>query len=508
MQLNILHHTGRRLRSSEVELTGFVAAMAGSGGSNHSSLLFATVAIATASITVVAYRYCWHQPKKHGRRDDRRPSQSLFQSQKRDAVRIKPPLRYVTPSAGEQPRIIYLTGIDKQTDQAELIELFSMGGIPIEIDASEVSFRKGGGRAWALYSTAEDARKTTEALHGKYVRGCSLCARLEWGVEKDGKRITDKTTHTAVLRGIQRRRGTPKKAPVGNETPRNTKKKKKNKNKSKQQHGTDIVESSSNYAATYSYNSILIGEIEYPFPSGIYSTKLIQRLSKTIGSPLGEEDNSLDEHDAKLLRLLSDVSIIGCGSVHRYAKEVSEAFAMVDALERAIKLTFGVGVGDLQNPVTCYCLGDGKYPIGAAALELFLPKPSCNKRNWKYIAIDPLLPKGRNATDGKDDADNATSMYHDRIEIFSGFSQDYSIEKSATDTSETPNPRPMLSIAIACHSHAPLEEFWGRMPKPKLCVALPCCAQFSELPKETPLLEYDNFEVYSAKRRIKIFAST
>ena len=477
--------------------------MAGSGGSNRSPLLFATVAIATASATVVAYRYCWHQPKKHGRHVD--SSRSLFQSQQRDAVRIKTPLRYVTPRAGERPRIIYLTGIDKQTDEAELIELFSMGGVPIEIDASEVSFFKGGGRAWALYSTAEDAKKTTEALHGKFVRGCSLCARLEWGIQKDGNRITDKTTHTAVLRGIQRRRGTPKKAPVGNKTPHNTRKKKKNK--SKQQQRTDIVESSSNYAATYSHNSISIGEIEYPFPSGIYSTKLIQRLSKTIGSPLGEEDNSLDEHDAKLLRLLSDVSIIGCGSAHRYAKEVSEVFAMVDALERAIKLTFGVGVGDLQNPVTCYCLGDGKYPIGAAALELFLPKPSYNKSSWKYIAIDPLLPK-RRRTERTDDSDNATSMYHDRIEIFSGFSQDYSIEKLATGTSETPNPHPMLSIAIACHSHAPLEEFWGRMPKPKLCVALPCCAQFSELPKETPLLEYDNFEIYSAKRRIKIFAST
>jgi len=111
---------------------------------------------------------------------------------------------------------------------------------------------------------------------------------------------------------------------------------------------------------------------------------------------------------------------------------------------------------------------------------------------------------------------NATSMFHDRIELFSGFSQDYTIEKTPQlpcydgETSldaSTSNDRSLLSIAIACHSHAPLEEFWERMPNPKLCVAMPCCAQFSELLKEKPILEYDNYEVYSPKRRINVFAS-
>lgn len=466
--------------------------------SNHTSLLFATAAVATASATVVAYRSYWNQTKRDNFTGKVQPLESSNQSKKPNANIVKPPLRNVTPLLGEKPRIVYLTGIDKQTDEAELVELFSIGAPPIEIDASEVSFQKGGGRAWAQYSTAEDAKKTTAALHGKFVRGCSLCARLEYGVEKNGTRITDKTVHTAVLRGIQRRRGTPK--TVALDKQQNAKKKKK-KNKSKQQQGSNNLESSSEYVATYSHNSISIGEIEYPFPSGIYSTKLIQRLSASLASSSGDKNDSFQ--DEKLLHLLSDVSIIGCGSVQKYAKEVSEAFAMVDALERGIKLTFGVSVVDLQNSVTCYCLGDGKYPIGAAALELFLPKSS---QKWKFISIDPLLPKRR--VGDNDAVDNATSMFHERIELFSGFSQNYSIQTTSTDSSETASTPPMLSIAIACHSHAPLEEFWERMPNPKLCVALPCCAQFSELPKETPIMEYDNFEVYSAKRRIKIFAST
>ena len=443
-----------------------------------------------------------------------------------------------------------MTGIDKQTNEDELVELFSSGSggtlSPVEIDASEVSFRKGGGRAWALYGTAEDARRTIAVLHGKTVHGCVLCARLEWGVEKDGKRITDKTTHTAILRGIRTRRGTPKKKQqvlVGNGTNQpkiKDKTKKKNKSNRKQQQPSRTIEgnetaqaaatTSSEYVATYSHNSISIGEIEYPFPSGIYSTKLIQRLSMAVGSvvPGSEDKDDVRQHrqreqDAKLLRLLSDVSILGCGSVHRYAKEVSEAVAMVDALERAIKLTFGVDTRDLQHPVICYCLGDGKYPIGAAALELFLQKPSSkssNKNLWKFIAIDPLLPKrnarsmvpeGSTENNTGESYTNATSMFHDRIELFSGLSQDYSIETTDRDAASSDGSDPrnssLLSIAIACHSHAPLEEFWERMPSPKLCVALPCCAQFSELPKETPIFAYDNFEIYSPKRRINIFAS-
>merc|ERR1712238_339719 len=367
--------------------------------------------------------------------------------------------------------------------------------------------------AWAKYESAIDAKLSIEKLQSKIVRGCVLCARLEWGVTLGGKRITDKTTHTAILRGIQRRRGTPKKKIDNQKTKESKKKKKEQRQKPKEKEKGDYIRT---IDATYSHKSILIGEIEYPFPSGIYLSKLIQKLSITNNDPL--EKKCKDYHQQKqqdedLLRLLSDVSILGCGSVHRYVKELSEVFAMVDAVERAIKLNFGISTGDIQHPVICYCLGDGKYPIGAAALTLFLPI-SRNRKNWKFIAIDPLLSKQDTSKSAASPAKatiatskmkiNATSMFHDRIEVFSGLSQDYYIEKRTNYPSKL---SPSLSIIVACHSHAPLEEFWERIPSPKLCVAMPCCAQFSELPKETPIFEYDNYEVYSPKHRIKIFAS-
>ena len=38
-----------------------------------------------------------------------------------------------------------------------------------------------------------------------------------------------------------------------------------------------------------------------------------------------------------------------------------------------------------------------------------------------------------------------------------------------------------LSIVAACHSHAPLKEFWNRVPEPKICITLPCCENFSDI---------------------------
>jgi hypothetical protein len=61
-----------------------------------------------------------------------------------------------------------------------------------------------------------------------------------------------------------------------------------------------------------------------------------------------------------------------------------------------------------------------------------------------------------------------------------------------------------LNIVIACHSHAPLSEFWGRVKSPKICVALPCCPGFSDM-DIPPDFKYRDFEIYSGKNRVKIY---
>ncbi|CAD7950356.1 unnamed protein product [Amoebophrya sp. A120] len=61
-----------------------------------------------------------------------------------------------------------------------------------------------------------------------------------------------------------------------------------------------------------------------------------------------------------------------------------------------------------------------------------------------------------------------------------------------------------LTIVVACHSHAPLREFWHRVPKPKICATLPCCENYSDL-GVTPDLQYDDFEVFTPKRRVRLY---
>jgi hypothetical protein len=61
-------------------------------------------------------------------------------------------------------------------------------------------------------------------------------------------------------------------------------------------------------------------------------------------------------------------------------------------------------------------------------------------------------------------------------------------------------------IVVACHSHAPLQEFWDRVPAPKLCVAMPCCGKTWSVLSVDPVLEYEDFEVLSPKRKISIYS--
>jgi hypothetical protein len=161
---------------------------------------------------------------------------------------------------------------------------------------SEVAFQKGGGRAWALYKHPDCAQRTVHKLHQSIFHGCTLCARLELGVEKDGQRITDESsTQTSIVRTIQPRRGTPSK---------------KNKNKMKQntkffgseelQPNKDSSKVSSSITATYSHTSISVGQIEYPFPSGLYQ-RMMEELLHETGDNRRSDTSSITSHGAPAL---------------------------------------------------------------------------------------------------------------------------------------------------------------------------------------------------------------
>ena len=190
----------------------------------------------------------------------------------------------------------------------------------------------------------------------------------------------------------------------------------------------------------------------------------------------------------------------------------------------------GVGGGDdggsergavSFDAVRCFVLGDGKTPMGAAALALRLPK------TWQYVSIDPLAEEAFTRAAGAP----ALGGHAERIEVFAGLSQEYEIvcaeaagsgdgdedangdrgssstrsSSSSSSSSSSPPPPALLSVVVACHSHAPLAEFWSRVPAPKVAVTMACCADFSDLKAETPVMEFDDYEVYSPKRRVKIF---
>ena len=188
----------------------------------------------------------------------------------------------------------------------------------------------------------------------------------------------------------------------------------------------------------------------------------------------------------------------------------------------------GVGGGDdggsergavSFDAVRCFVLGDGKTPMGAAALALRLPK------TWQYVSIDPLAEEAFTRAAGAP----ALGGHAERIEVFAGLSQEYEIvcaeaagsgdgdedangdrgssstRSSSSSSSSSPPPPALLSVVVACHSHAPLAEFWSRVPPPKVAVTMACCADFSDLKAETPVMEFDDYEVYSPKRRVKIF---
>lgn len=167
----------------------------------------------------------------------------------------------------------------------------------------------------------------------------------------------------------------------------------------------------------------------------------------------------------------------------------------MDATERAVKLVMGVEPIILSG-VTVYVLGDGKRPLSAAALCLHMPS------SWKYVSIDPLLE-----VDGVDLGEE----YGDRFRLFPGFSQDFDLSCTCLPRSSTmdstSNQEPPLAIVVALHSHAPLSEFWLRLGGRKVAVTMECCAQYSELHSagEVPVMEFEDFEVYSPKRTVKIY---
>lgn len=77
----------------------------------------------------------------------------------------------------------------------------------------------------------------------------------------------------------------------------------------------------------------------------------------------------LSPKEDALVNMITDVPRVG--GLKNYDKEITEAMAMVDAVERAIRLIIHVPLHRVVQS-NVFVIGDGKYPIAASVLCLFL----------------------------------------------------------------------------------------------------------------------------------------
>ena len=204
---------------------------------------------------------------------------------------------------------------------------------------------------------------------------------------------------------------------------------------------------------------------EYPIPTGLYLMQLLRKF-----------------HSAQLPfkhQILFDI-LVATKNANHQGKELTECMAMVNAVIRSGHIS-GIDIESEKN-VNIYAIADGIAPYTASALGIFMPE------SWQYWTIDPLL----------DFSEDNLVEYKDRIHLIKMKTEEFTVpDKTLTN--------PAVSVVIACHSHAPLQEFWDRVPPPKLGIIMPCCGKsWSSLNLE-PIDVYDDFEVQSPKRKIFIY---
>lgn len=521
---------------------------------------------------------------------------------------------------------VYIRGFSSAETDDSVMTILRRIAPPIEVDLSS---RVSKGQVWAKYSSLDVAWGTISALHQATINGSVLSVKYELGVDVAGKRIVDRSSHNTVIRsiGVRKdgvsRQSTIKslKRPLQSTTVEMCTARQHNSAPCKCTHcgnngksgkrSASQIASSASEAVSYTSNSLCVGDTEYPFPSGVYLTRIIE-LAGTINMQVSYSGvhmhssmynctsdvtvaSATDGQQCTsdpLLDLLLDSKSLG----NKYAKEISEAMAMVDAVQRAISLlppsyrqlvsrtstvhsaqpkevnnmdsvasaanttsasaptTVSCGVGDI---VRVYVLGDGKQPLCAAATCLHLPG------HFEYYSIDPLMcaPYScevlvqQTITDACAATDSASvdvkytdtgdrqprtgkqqtivpnpyfGTYAHRFFPVAMMSQDFAVPSAhcalpgdfSADTSNTSGkqpPRCVFSIIVSCHSHAPLQEFWDRVSGPKVAVAMPCCAGYAELFEAPvcgeesakvllkPVIDFNDYEVYSPKRNVKIY---
>jgi hypothetical protein len=157
------------------------------------------------------------------------------------------------------------------------------------------------------------------------------------------------------------------------------------------------------------------------------------------------------------------------------SKEITESVAAYMAIKKLDSIK-------LNSPnVVVYVIGDGHTPRTATTIA--------SSSNFTVHSIDPLLKNKKFKHCEK-------KKWFKRLQIHKIKSEDFtSIEKNCE-----------LSIVVAVHSHAPFEEFWSKIPDPKVGIAIPCCFKH-EIKNNQPVLKYHDEFILSPKNEVIIWKS-
>ena len=356
-------------------------------------------------------------------------------------------------------RSIFVTGICKRVKLSDIIEHFTSQG---EIESVDVC-NNNKGICFIMYKTTESAKNAILNLNHTFLFGIVLSVKpyLKKNVEtnNEGVSIPRKPMNRDITKEPTRRESTRTAKPV---------------------------------SVVYSNSSLLVNETIYPIPTGVYLMKFIYAMREAKSGY------------AKLISLITSQNLFG----NSHAKEISESMACVNGFKKILsKKQINIENYDQMN---VYVVGDGVFPLTALIFMLFFQNPNFKK----FYSIDPLLCFDLNLLENE--------TLSQKIVIVPTLSQSFKvpdispspINESSSSTGSIPinlsDKRMCLNIVIACHSHAPLQEFYSRLPDtyPKCCVSLPCCGKTWSLLDESLLLEeYDDYEIFSAKRKVYLYYS-
>lgn len=421
---------------------------------------------------------------------------------------------------------VYVTGINKRVTRDVLMSFFSTCGRIEECTFSESPRR---GFAWIRFEDQSSADMAVMRLHHTLLLGTVVAVRPELGLNAAGDRVASLEHGTSAC--------APRHIVVLEKGP-----------------GKRTVP-----AVTYSDGGLLVGNVCYPIPQGVYLLKLLlQCHSSKRNLHQGVIDLLLDTRHG-----------------NKQAKELSESMAMVNAIPECGHRS-GIELSRCPH-VRVFVVGDGVVPYTALVMSMFVPE------TWHFVSIDPLMAFDTSVLEaslakritcvpslsqdvvitpdlgwpasscGAALASNADSSSLGKgvassvsPDVTSGLAAPSesslkaasSAERGSTSTDPlsqeggipgqddtgtaasacaplpqlpAPGSRRLgsaaapLNIVVACHSHAPLEEFWLRVPSPKYAISLPCCGTDWSLLSIPELHSYEDYEIFSPKRRVHCY---